>query len=275
VPGIRGIVVSVGQWYAETLSVCLWKNMRHLAECLVVTAPGDPSIGVARAVPGVRVFETDAFTRPGADGVRPRFNKGLAIEEGFSYMGRHGWLLVHDADILFPDSLPLSMIRPGYLHGARRRILEDPSAWTPDLSWAGCPLVKDGSAPIGFFQLFDAGDSHLAGKRPWYDVSFGHAGGCDAYFMGHWPQGKRSMLPVEVLHLGPNDTNWMGTSQEDKDLMAKYVYRNKWQRAMQRHAPEAAERAGELPGRIQVPGYPPSDFNLPFERRAAEQDRGR
>jgi hypothetical protein len=263
VPAIRGITVSVG--YAEVLRVCLVRNMRHLVECLVVTSPDDEATkAVARAVPGVRVFETDAFTRHGA-----RFNKGLAMEEGFSALGRDGWILIWDADILFPDYLPLDRLRPNALHGATRRILDDPAKWHPGLNWSTCPVSSDGAAPIGFLQLFHA--DAIRDKRPWYDVSFAHAGGGDAFFLTHWAPANKVILPVEVLHLGPNDVNWFGTDQEGRDLMARFVTENGWRKAMLKHDPAAAARAGPVIERVQVPGYPPSGFELPFVRRARAQ----
>lgn len=262
---IRGITVAVGPWYARTLEICLVRNMRHLARCLVVTTPGDPCVAVARAVPGVDVFETDAFTRHGA-----YFNKGYALELGFDYFGRHGRILIWDADILLPDSLPLDRFRPGHLHGMRRRILENVDAWRPTISWAGIPLRRDGG-PVGFTQLFDAEDPAIVGKRPWYDVSFPHGGGGDAYFLTHWPRSHWTILPVDVLHLGPVDRHWFGTDATAVDKMAKFVVENGWSRAAAKHDRTAVDRVGPLVERLQVPGYPPSDFELPFVRRTKDR----
>lgn len=260
-PVIRGIVVSVGEWYGRTLDICLIRNMRHMTECLVVTAPGDPAIEVARQVPGVRVLETTAFTDYGA-----KFNKGLAMEQGFDVMGRHGWILIHDADILFPDCPAIHNLMPGYLHGAKRHIIDDPAEWSPVMNWTRLPLARDGG-PIGFFQLFHADDPAVKDKRPWYDVSFPHAGGCDAYFIEHWPSGRHHITATNCLHFGPKDHNWFGTDQDSRDIMGKFVTRNEWWRAAQHFTPDQVERAGEIPDRIQVPGYAPSTFELPFVRR--------
>ena len=260
---ITGITISVN--YGPLLSITLGRNMRHMCECLVITSPEDTETqAVAHSTPGVRLHITDAFTRHGA-----RFNKGLAFEEGFDLLGREqaGRLLIWDADILFPSEMPLSLFRPGCLHGARRRVLFDPTKWTPDLNWRSCPLNHDGG-PIGFCQLFDASDPALAGKRPWYDVSFAHAGGGDAFFMGHWTPDKKRMLPIEVLHLGPVDSHWFGTSPDAIDMMAAFVIRNGWSRAAAKHDKTAVDRVGEIQERVQVPGYDASTFELPFVRRA-------
>jgi hypothetical protein len=254
--GLRGITVSIG--YAETLRVTLVHNMRHLAECLVVTSPEDRETQeVIRSVPGARLHVTDAATRHGA-----RFNKGLCMEEGFDVLGREGLICVFDADILFPDALSLDRLRPGFLHGARRRILDDPARWRPDLDWSRLPLHPD-DGPIGFAQIFSADDPYLAGTRPWYDVSFAHAGGGDAYFMRHWPRPRWSILPIECLHLGRVDTNWFGTDAEGREIMAAFVHRNGWRSIAGGHDPGAADRVGTIADRVTVPGYEPSTFDLP------------
>jgi hypothetical protein len=221
-PAIRGLTVSVGEWYADILKTTLWAAMRHLTGCLVVTAPGDPSIEVARSVPGVDVFETDLFRRDG-----DIFNKGAAIEAAFDKIGRDGWILIFDADILMPARLPLWGLDPTRLHGTRRRILDDPSAYSPTLDWKTCPL-RDDPGPIGYFQLFHADAPALRDVRPWYGVEFPHAGGGDARFMLRWPAGFRSFLPAECLHLGPVDTNWFGADPEGRELMKKWVAETEW-----------------------------------------------
>ena len=270
-PSIRGITISVSPPYAELLRVTLWANMRHLTSCLVVTEPGDPSIEVARSVPGVEVLETTAFRDYGA-----AFNKGWAMQQGFEHMGQHGWIWVWDSDVILPDSIPLDRLHPNKIHGMPRRILDDPKRWHPGFDWNQAKRQHDG-APIGYSQLFHADAPALRGKRPWYDVSFPHAGGGDAAFLAHFAGGDRVMLRCECLHLGKCDVNWHGTSDEAIALQAKYVTENNWQRAMRNHSPEAAARAGELPGRVQVPGYEPSSFKLPFEARAEarRKQRGR
>jgi hypothetical protein len=272
-PAIRGVTVCVGPWYAALLRITLVRNLRHLVETVVITTPEDEETQeIVKSVPGAILSVTDAFTRPDANGVRPRFNKSLAIEEsGFDILGRHGWIVVWDSDCLWPDSLPLDRLRPGHLHGARRRVLDDPARWHPGFDWGRCPPSRDGNSPIGFFQLFHGDDSALAGKRPWYDVSFAHAGGGDAAFMYHWPRSKHVMLPLEVLHLGKVDQNWFGTDPAGRDMMAAFVHRNGWRRAAANLDPTAVERVGEIVERVEVPGYPVSSFELPFVRRAAAE----
>ena len=70
--------------------------------------------------------------------------------------------------------------------------------------------------PVGYLEILDAVDRAIVDKRPWYDVSFVHAGGGDACFMGHWSRMRHKLLSMEVLHLGPRNRHWFGNSPEPR-----------------------------------------------------------
>jgi hypothetical protein len=206
---MKGIVVSVN--YDDLLGVTLPRNARHLTEIVVVTTPQDKRTqAVVAAVPSARCFLTDAFTRKGE-----RFNKGAAIEEAFDALGRDGWILIWDADILLPESVDWSSADPTKLYGAKRRMFHDARRWLPGfLDWKQLPLSSETGWP-GYFQLFHGSGVH--GVRPWYATHSQHAAIGDAYFHSHWPIKQKTYLPFEVLHLGPRDTNWFGRSSERLD----------------------------------------------------------
>jgi hypothetical protein len=201
---IKGIVVCVG--YDDLLAITLRRNMRHLTECLVVTHPGDAAtLELAASCPDVRTHVTDAFYRGGAS-----FNKGAAMEEGFDTLGREGWIVVWDADTLFPDVVRLPRLTKGFLYSPPRLIQANPAiaASRLDVAWnTAQPTVEDCHA--GYFQLFHADDEALR-ERPWYDVTYVHAGGCDHYFQAKWPRQNKIRPGFSVLHLGPRDQNWFG-----------------------------------------------------------------
>lgn len=251
--------------YDDLLAITLPRNMRHLIECVVVTSPDDERTkAVCAAIPGVRAFETDAFTRPDSNGVVPFFNKGRAIEEAFDFMGRHGWILVWDADILFPGSLRLDTVVPGYLWGAQRRMLDDPRKWTPEFNWALAPLGRDLLIP-GYFQLFHADDIQIANKRPWYDPTFTHAGGGDAYFSELWPPSLHKRILSTVLHLGRKDTNWFGTSEDGRKTMDAYLVRKGWTHTRKDIDHRAAREVGPVAERLSIDGHH-SNYTMPAER---------
>jgi hypothetical protein len=204
---IRGIVVCVD--YDCELEITLPRNMRHFTECLVITSPADKKTSrVVAEVPDARCYVTDAFYRSGA-----KLNKGLALEEGFTALGRWGTILVWDADIVLPDAIPLPKLDRDTLYGAPRRILHDPKRWSSSLDWRQIPVDKDPTVP-GYFQLFNA-EAKCLQSRPWYGIDFTHAGGGDAVFMMKFKQ--RAKLPFEVLHLGPNNKNWFGRVSDRLD----------------------------------------------------------
>lgn len=198
----RGITVSVD--FADLLSITLRANVHHLAECLVVTAPHDRETQeLCAAIPGVRTFVTDEFYRHGAF-----FNKGAALEAAFSAYGREGWLLVFDADILFPDAMQIDWLNPTCIYGPHRRIVDDPLNWDPAAPWDRFRRYQEGPRILGYFQMFNA--AAIRDIRPWYPTTYTHACGSDADFQSLWPPNRRAKLPFDVLHLGPTNANWFG-----------------------------------------------------------------
>jgi hypothetical protein len=258
---MRGIVVCVN--YDDLLNITLVRNMRFFEECVVVTSPTDERTKkLASSIPNVRVFETDAFYRFGA-----KFNKGLAIEEGFEFLGREGWILIWDADTLFPSEMDLSAITPGRLYGARRYILDNPKQWHEELNWASLPVSNDKSFP-GYFQLFHASDPTIS-QLPWYDVTFGHAGGGDGYFESRWKSFVKVRLPFKVLHLGPRDTNWFGRASPRTDSvtiedashhlkeMQDFLVFKGWRKPL-----PGRTDVTKYEEKVVVPGMPPSGYKL-------------
>ncbi len=210
---MRGIVICVE--YDDLLEMTLASNIRYLEECVVVTSLNDAkTVAVCDRFSNVRVHRTDAFTRHGA-----KFNKGLAMEEGFSVLGRDGWIVIWDADIVFPDLGSLEIrVSPDCLYGPSRLILNDPRQYRidPKSSWAAAQPTVDLEFP-GFFQLFHASCPVLDGLPFWYDPTFAHAGGGDCYFQSLWSEYHRIRLPFNVLHLGPRDANWYGRTTSRLD----------------------------------------------------------
>lgn len=208
---IRGLVVCVN--YDDLLLLTLPRNMGHLSSCLVVTHPDDDKTQQVAKAAGAQLLLTDAFQRNGA-----KFNKGLAIEEGLTQLGRGGWTLVWDADTLLPAKICWPTLEPGRLYGAARRMLENPKDWHADLDWSQLP-VRNTPPFMGYCQLFHMSDKVLQ-FQPWYPVDWTHAGGCDTHFRNKWPRRHWTPLPFEVLHIGPTHANWAGRSSERRDDVA-------------------------------------------------------
>jgi len=166
--------------------------------------------------PQARCFATDAFYRKGTP-----FNKGLAMEEGFDYLGRSGWICVLDADIALPSEMPLPELDKNTLYSPHRRVMKD----TQIALLGGIPCEEDwwlfpegweqkNGEFAGYYQLFHA-EAEALREKPWYGVRWPTAGGCDSEFW--WKFRDRGRLArlggFEVLHLGPLGVNWGGVQK--------------------------------------------------------------
>lgn len=250
---LRGVTVCVE--YDDLLAITLKHNISRMRECYVVTSPQDERThALVQSIPGAKLFVTDAFYRGGA-----KFNKGLALEECFDHMGREGWMLIWDADIVFPPMW--SMDRPlevDVLYGARRLILNNIKAFNDKMDWRTARETKDRPG-TGYFQLFNAASPTIS-QLPWYDATFTHAGGGDGYFTARWA--RKQFLPFKVLHLGPRDQNWMGRATErlDGELHPDAAKRAADMRHYLNNAPWRGKQPTEFNEHVSVDGYTPTGY---------------
>ena len=202
---MKAILVCVD--YGDILALTLPRNAKHFERMVIVTTPGDlETQEVVRQIPNAECHLTNVFYE--GDVI---FNKGAGMEEGFDKLGRDGWIVVMDADIVLPLPLSLPQQRDSQkLYGAGRYMLADPSQLTDELDWAQLPAKHDKDAVCGYFQLFHA-DAAVLQSRPWYPVYWKHCGGPDSDFEKKWDKRQRIRMPgIYVLHLGPDGTNWCG-----------------------------------------------------------------
>src|SRR5213075_151207 len=82
--------------------------------------------------------------------------------------------------------------------------------------------------PVGFLQIFHGDAPDIRDRRPWYDVSFPHAGGGDEYFMYLFQARNRSVLAIDCLHLGKPATGWFGLDDERRGMMKRFISHYTW-----------------------------------------------
>ena len=212
---IKGLTICVE--FDDLLRLTLPCNALHFDELVVVTSPDDRATLQAvdevcreRGFDHVDVYQTNAFTKRGA-----AFNKGMCLEHGLDVVGRSGWLLVWDVDVVMPDAMDLSHIEPGKLYCPRRRMCRNPAEYTGRADWTRWPILPE-TEHAGYFQLFHADDPVLA-RRPWFSLDWRHAGGYDTEFQARWPKRLKLRPPFEVLHLGEAYLNWHGRVQPRVD----------------------------------------------------------
>lgn len=208
---INAILVCVG--YDDFLRLTLPRTLQYVSKLVVVTTPTDHrTIALCDQYPQVIVHKTLAFYDDGAS-----FNKGKALEEGFDVLGRTGWILILDADILLPIVIMPAAITPGTLYTPARRIMSrvDGLIETPKVDPRTLPLrIEHGN--FGYFQLFHADDPAVA-AHPWYETDWVHAGGADSVFEKRWSKDKKERMSFEVIHLGDPDQNWYGRTRPRLD----------------------------------------------------------
>ena len=230
---MRAILVSVD--YSDLLAITLPYNKSHFDDICVVTSHMDRETLHVALENKCQVYMTNAFWKSGAT-----FNKWLALEEGLDWFGRHGWMCLMDADVLWPkeidwhflDDKDTDLYRPKShcLYTPMRRMWESwPSTanWKnyfvqevamgaltnggviPEHFWKYFPLHPQQQEFAGYSQIFHASDPHL-GPAPWHEIDWKHAGGADSFFQQKWPESCKVRPPFEVLHLGPAGQNWCG-----------------------------------------------------------------
>jgi hypothetical protein len=216
IPPIRAVTVCVD--YADIASLTLPTVLPHVAELWIVTTPEDELTRNLAQRLGCQVHVTREFYHRGAE-----FAKWRALEMALDSIGRHGWMLLLDADICWPSNAGGLLERwshdltIGNLYGANRRmwtgirdgctVKELPSEKT----WRYLPLHHNVGEWAGFTQLFHANDPVLP-EGHWHDTNWRSCGAADSFFQKLWPADKKIKLPFEVLHVGEAGENWYGRS---------------------------------------------------------------
>lgn len=203
---MRTVIVAVN--YSDLLAVTLPYNRHHWEEVYIVTSTADlPNVAPICAANDAQAIATDLFYSRGA-----KFNKWAALEFALDRIGRHGWLCLADADVLWPKTIPDYPRTAGNLYVPYRRMMTDlprPFTIPPESEWKRFPIHQNVREFAGYSQLFNASDPHL-GPPPWHDVDWTHAGGADSFFQRKWPNSHKIRPPFEVLHLGEPGANWAG-----------------------------------------------------------------
>jgi hypothetical protein len=228
--------------YQDLLAVTLPYNIRHFSEVTIVTDTKcqDEVTKICWEMSnpsktGLTVLATDLFY---AD--KAVFNKFRALEWGLDQMGRHGWLALMDADVLWPKKWHIEekegmldiwrqdgaqnhgrLIIPGELCTPLRRMApwppkapyyhanDDWRDYPQECDWGKFPIHRNVQEWAGYSQIFHASDPVL-GPPPWHQIDWRHAGGGDSFLQAKWPKHKKVRPPFHCLHLGEAGCNWMG-----------------------------------------------------------------
>lgn len=215
---IEAVTTCVG--FDDYLDVALSYNHSHLDTLIVVTSHDDKLTHAVCRKHGCTCVQTDLFKKDGRN-----FNKGAAINAGFSYFRYFGWRLHLDVDILLPDNFNRLLFNhhaldKSSIYGADRvdvvgldalAELHKPQHKYSCLVQSGSPIQSGaryvdplyGYVPIGYFQLW-----HASAQKS-YPYSLGTAAHDDVMFAALWPQTRRQLLPgVICYHLCSKEPVW-------------------------------------------------------------------
>lgn len=217
---MRAIMVACD--FTDILSVTLPYNRHHFSEvCVVTDGASFKELAPLCQANNADMLVTDLFYADGAS-----FNKWRALEWALDRFGRHGWMVLMDADVLWPRGV-------GVIHTDKDLCIHFGGSWSMERGQLCSPLrrmmpIDHISLPIsnesvwhtyqihrnvnewaGYTQIFHADDPVL-GDPPWHQVDWVHAGGADSFFQAKWPGERKVRPPFTVLHLGDAGKNWYG-----------------------------------------------------------------
>lgn len=203
--------------YADLLQHTLPYNRHHFGDVLIVTSYNDRDTAAIASANQCGVYRTNAFYTDGA-----WFNKWAALEEGLDYIGRHGWMCIMDADVLWPKTIDwhvktrqLELFNDGFqlergkLYTPKRRMCVDTTCAPHEPYWKSYPLHPQQAEWAGYTLVFDA-DTMPVPTLPWFETNWRHAGGADSFFQQRWEPCDKLRPPFECLHLGDAGVNWCG-----------------------------------------------------------------
>ena len=216
--------VNYGDFLAHTLPL----NKQHFDRVVIVTTPEDKATQRVCEFWNVHCIQEKRITENAS------FYKGVGINRGLKALGKGGWTLHMDADIILPPTfrshITHGQLNTNHIYGCDRFMVKSFEEWE---EFYTCPRLQhennifthidsfpmgarvykseeSGYIPIGFFQLWhsDSGVNE-------YPEQHKSAARGDMLFSLKWDRAHRSLLPeVVVYHLEsqtvPMGTNWGG-----------------------------------------------------------------
>lgn len=203
---LEAVLVSVG--YGDTLKFTLPKNKKHFDKIIVITDYNDHKTKQICIDNGVECIITDCFYKNGA-----KFNKGAAINQGYSNLKHYDWCVNLDADIILPDNFRHSFLAheldKNLLYGAPRKFVWNMSQYSKLENNGNLEeelLTLDGIG-CGYFQAFNFKSDKIKNieiSKLYPDSITAEKVDID-FLYRFYPEisPKVPKLFFEVLHLGP------------------------------------------------------------------------
>lgn len=213
---ITAVMVCSG--YADKLALTLPYNASQLDHIVIVTEKGD-----AQTIELCKKFNAECIISEKRHLNGAIFNKGAMLNEGIEAAKKYNkWILLTDADIIFPVDFKQRMIietlNPGTLYYAERVSVKECDvrryySSQVDLKRLAQNDPSTNKKAWGYFQLFNVNSSRITDTEgPYYSEQFLSAGYVDKRFRNMWPKDRRFLLGVRLMHIehGGRGVNWQG-----------------------------------------------------------------
>jgi len=204
------VSVNFGDYLNETLK----QNASIFDKITVVTSTTDHHTqNVCRQYSNIKTIETDIFFDNKCD-----FNKGAGLNEGLKHIQDKDWLLIGDADCIYPSNLKSTIqelnLDKNNIYGMRRHIVHSSNELKDIIEGRVKPnprLERAMHYTPGYFQLINLSADHIINRQLEYP-QFPNAARVDRWFakFNFGPNNRKIIDGSFVIHLGPTMINWSG-----------------------------------------------------------------
>lgn len=202
--------------YSDYLEETLKHNSYIFDQIHIVTTPSDQKTKeVSAKYINTNILETEVFYNNNC-----AFNKGAGLSFGLQNIKNSGWLLIGDADCIYPSNLKDLIVNLDIncIYGMRREIVNSPVVLHDILSGKYKPkprLEKAMHYTPGYFQLINTSAEKFINKEIKYP-EFPTAQRVDRWFAKYnFVHNERKIIDNGfVIHLGPTTINWSGRKSE-------------------------------------------------------------
>lgn len=202
--------------YSDYLKETLKYNSSIFDNIIVVTTPSDQKTkDTINRYSNIQTVETEVFY----DNNCP-FNKGAGINVGLQFIKDNDWLLIGDADCIYPTNLEELIVGldKNFLYGMRRVVVNSTAVLEDIMTGKYQPkprLEKAMHYTPGYFQLLNLSADKFINKQIKYP-EFPTAQRVDRWFAKYnFLYNERKIIDEAfVIHLGPTTINWSGRKSE-------------------------------------------------------------
>ncbi len=213
--------------YSDLLAVSLSENIKIIDPRFITVVTDSSDVLTQRlcGIFGVNCIITDKFYDDGA-----AFNKGKAINEGIKSIENPDWILLTDADIVFPPNfmsvLNEKTVNINKLYATSRYLCRNYDTYLKYKAGQITLSEMDGvhrCPPVGYFQLFSYNHPSIINKEKIYPETSIDASWSDMLFADRFTQ-KECIQTIKLIHLGDDSQNWKG--RKTKRFITDEVFSN-------------------------------------------------